>query len=127
MRTESEMRYTCPYFFFQAEDGIRDKLVTGVQTCALPIYRGARDARDSPVTLGRSGNPDVMRCCKLTKEMGGPEMAPQNSADVMRCCKLTKEMGGPEMAPQNSADVMRCCKLTKEMGGPEMALQTPHA
>src|SRR5687767_15706160 len=25
------------YFFFQAEDGIRDKLVTGVQTCALPI------------------------------------------------------------------------------------------
>src|SRR5205823_12069812 len=26
------------YFFFQAEDGIRDKLVTGVQTCALPIY-----------------------------------------------------------------------------------------
>src|SRR6266404_7180003 len=26
-----------PVFFFQAEDGIRDKLVTGVQTCALPI------------------------------------------------------------------------------------------
>src|SRR5205823_7274652 len=24
---------------FQAEDGIRDKLVTGVQTCALPIYQ----------------------------------------------------------------------------------------
>src|SRR5205823_11131391 len=34
-------------FFFQAEDGIRDKLVTGVQTCALPICppsgRGAAD------------------------------------------------------------------------------------
>src|SRR5260370_29141442 len=26
-------------FFFQAEDGIRDSSVTGVQTCALPIYR----------------------------------------------------------------------------------------
>src|SRR6185436_2127871 len=26
------------FFFFQAEDGIRDDLVTGVQTCALPIY-----------------------------------------------------------------------------------------
>jgi len=25
------------YFFFQAEDGIRDVAVTGVQTCALPI------------------------------------------------------------------------------------------
>src|SRR3989440_6054149 len=27
-------------FFFQAEDGIRDLIVTGVQTCALPIYAG---------------------------------------------------------------------------------------
>src|SRR5947208_17005377 len=37
------------FFFFQAEDGIRDDLVTGVQTCALPIFdrphhtRAARD------------------------------------------------------------------------------------
>src|SRR3989441_3061020 len=29
---------TIVFFFFQAEDGIRDKLVTGVQTCALPIF-----------------------------------------------------------------------------------------
>src|SRR5438105_15679767 len=28
------------FFFFQAEDGIRDPLVTGVQTCALPISLG---------------------------------------------------------------------------------------
>src|SRR5207244_9484123 len=28
------------FFFFQAEDGIRDDLVTGVQTCALPICVG---------------------------------------------------------------------------------------
>src|SRR2546429_5050639 len=30
------------FFFFQAEDGIRDVAVTGVQTCALPIYLAAR-------------------------------------------------------------------------------------
>src|SRR5690349_8096175 len=30
-------RYVDPDFFFQAEDGIRDLYVTGVQTCALPI------------------------------------------------------------------------------------------
>src|SRR5687767_11344657 len=30
------------FFFFQAEDGIRDKLVTGVQTCALPIWTSTR-------------------------------------------------------------------------------------
>src|SRR5690606_40505965 len=28
----------CVFFFFQAEDGIRDFHVTGVQTCALPIF-----------------------------------------------------------------------------------------
>src|SRR5687767_8307738 len=33
--------FSCFFFFFQAEDGIRDKLVTGVQTCALPILRRA--------------------------------------------------------------------------------------
>src|SRR5690349_21991339 len=30
------------FFFFQAEDGIRDLYVTGVQTCALPISRRRR-------------------------------------------------------------------------------------
>src|SRR5258708_22884812 len=33
------MGMTIFFFFFQAEDGIRDDLVTGVQTCALPIFR----------------------------------------------------------------------------------------
>src|SRR5260370_9263843 len=31
----------CIFFFFQAEDGIRDSSVTGVQTCALPISNSA--------------------------------------------------------------------------------------
>src|SRR5687767_15317294 len=34
------------FFFFQAEDGIRDKLVTGVHTCALPISRRSAAAVD---------------------------------------------------------------------------------
>src|SRR2546425_9250505 len=38
---------TFSFFFFQAEDGIRDKLVTGVQTCALPISSFAIPGRDS--------------------------------------------------------------------------------
>src|SRR6266513_5076675 len=32
----------CVDFFFQAEDGIRDRNVTGVQTCALPILAPSR-------------------------------------------------------------------------------------
>src|SRR5207248_4872644 len=35
------------FFFFQAEDGIRDRTVTGVQTCALPICVVARARRGS--------------------------------------------------------------------------------
>src|SRR6266498_4234756 len=37
------------FFFFQAEDGIRDADVTGVQTCALPIWRSRR-GRPRPLT-----------------------------------------------------------------------------
>src|SRR2546430_12613309 len=48
------------FFFFQAEDGIRDLTVTGVQTCALPIYPGywafeLADSFDEMTRVG--GNP----------------------------------------------------------------------
>src|SRR5207342_413691 len=38
---DREELYIFFFFFFQAEDGIRDFHVTGVQTCALPIYCSA--------------------------------------------------------------------------------------
>src|ERR1039457_660007 len=37
-RTVEPSTHILFFFFFQAEDGIRDYKVTGVQTCALPIY-----------------------------------------------------------------------------------------
>src|SRR3712207_2567892 len=48
------------FFFFQAEDGIRDIGVTGVQTCALPIWCPRRRPLAVPVTgvVGRS--PDLL-------------------------------------------------------------------
>src|SRR5437867_49255 len=59
------------FFFFQAEDGIRDRTVTGVQTCALPIFwvlrhgtdEGSQDPDhkflpDAPVGYGLSRGPD---------------------------------------------------------------------
>src|SRR5438105_8415915 len=39
------------FFFFQAEDCIRDPLVTGVQTCALPIYMLAQTSSISSMTM----------------------------------------------------------------------------
>src|SRR5688572_32326822 len=44
-------------FYFQAEDGIRDLTVTGVQTCALPISRffwAQREARDADDEIARA-------------------------------------------------------------------------
>src|SRR2546422_2889347 len=47
---------TCYFFFFQAEDGIRDVAVTGVQTCALPIlydlFAGGGFSRATVFALG---------------------------------------------------------------------------
>src|SRR2546426_8832185 len=65
------------FFFFQAEDGIRDYKVTGVQTCALPIYRHGRLGRNS---LGRGrqdyeakdstrGNESEGKVCKRVAEV----------------------------------------------------------
>src|SRR5437867_13200324 len=41
------------FFFFQAEDGIRDRTVTGIQTCALPIFARALHAK--PLRLPEGG------------------------------------------------------------------------
>src|SRR3989440_216493 len=51
------------FFFFQAEDGIRDLIVTGVQTCALPIYRMK--------TLSRPPSGAIMRL--VGARLGGRE------------------------------------------------------
>src|SRR2546430_3602286 len=60
------------FFFFQAEDGIRDLTVTGVQTCALPIYqrqcqpprRGGARARRCAQTYAPNGWRSMMVCSR---------------------------------------------------------------
>src|SRR5699024_11521723 len=42
------------FFFFQAEDGIRDRNVTGVQTCALPILADELHPTTSPVDVSKT-------------------------------------------------------------------------
>src|SRR2546429_2561970 len=56
------------FFFFQAEDGIRDVAVTGVQTCALPIY--ARQPRP-----GIPGGPGRARSRRGIPRVPRPEPA----------------------------------------------------
>src|SRR6266540_4624565 len=62
------------FFFFQAEDGIRDRDVTGVQTCALPIFcgrctwtrtRGCMRSSDSPRNAMPPPRPPLWRVVLL--------------------------------------------------------------
>src|SRR6266508_4998197 len=52
----------CFFFFFQAEDGIRDVHVTGVQTCALPIYPQVRGSNPGGPTTETAGRWLVLWC-----------------------------------------------------------------
>src|SRR5438552_13366644 len=70
-RYEDPMRWRrlLASFFFQAEDGIRDDLVTGVQTCALPIYAfGRRSTRVGSIDVdghqSSVGIDDHCHCCR---------------------------------------------------------------
>src|SRR2546430_17258143 len=67
------------FFFFQAEDGIRDLTVTGVQTCALPISRGdllwprsSAFARGSRPHVGGAGVADSLRGALPAVGVGHP-------------------------------------------------------
>src|SRR5438309_9240020 len=89
-------RFYTIFFFFQAEDGIRDGTVTGVQTCALPIYElvaegGAHaleilngDARRVPAHLGTRAEV--------------PEAAPRGGGDLSlpRAIKQLLALGAAE-------------------------------
>src|SRR6266478_6868856 len=69
------------FFFFQAEDGIRDLTVTGVQTCALPISRN------------------------LTKSSGAHDKAPNWSPDGAKIAFISDRTGEEEIyvVPQDGS------------------------
>src|SRR2546427_4650737 len=62
------------FFFFQAEDGIRDLTVTGVQTCALPIFRPRSPAPPGSPGPGSSTPPTPA---------GGPTRRPRALASSL--------------------------------------------
>src|SRR5690606_8787721 len=68
------------YFFFQAEDGIRDFHVTGVQTCALPIHprrippMAGYHGHGTQFLRGDGGDPEVFVAIGEVTDITGPEM-----------------------------------------------------
>src|SRR3712207_8869990 len=77
-------------FFFQAEDGIRDIGVTGVQTCALPIYTFRAVQLDEP-TLAY----DVTVPEPLIRGDGGYDLGAQLRAADRRLAARQLQLGNP--------------------------------
>src|SRR6266498_920866 len=106
----------CFFFFFQAEDGIRDADVTGVQTCALPIYEGhsanpfceagtgvLSRSSDSPAELQSTNRgglsrlfPSAVRVCPGTPEQADRAFGPRRS----RCSSCTGVLGLSRESPE---------------------------
>src|SRR5262249_58143446 len=80
-----EDRCVLVFFFFQAEDGIRDWSVTGVQTCALPIWGGAD-------RLGKGGR--LRRCARREIDGKRPQYTPGYRS---RICEAGRERCGNEI------------------------------
>src|SRR5690606_40605285 len=58
-------------FFFQAEDGIRDFHVTGVQTCALPIFDGSGNIGMGYSKSSAALNPKIMMTGRTPSDPAG--------------------------------------------------------
>src|SRR2546422_6533895 len=81
----------CCFFFFQAEDGIRDVAVTGVQTCALPI--SARRRLPRPRSRGRVEEQvdNLRRDLETVVEVDGAEQRLQGVGEDARLVAARSE------------------------------------
>src|SRR5690606_37592192 len=90
------------HFFFQAEDGIRDFHVTGVQTCALPISVVSFNP-PGYVKLGTIGMPVAGTACKVIDDAGN-ELALGEPGEL--CVKGPQVMKGYWQRPEATAETI---------------------
>src|SRR5206468_10052109 len=108
------------FFFFQAEDGIRDLIVTGVQTCALPIFLHSRLIA---LGLGFEIEPAAARaqnvlCMGAQWKQAGREANAQKKGQLVN--KLVREImvaaklggGDPDSNPRLAAAIEKARKAS---------------
>src|SRR5260221_10509086 len=101
------------FFFFQAEDGIRDHCVTGVQTCALPISRSVAERLDFGARE-RGGNEEEIAALELAAAaLDGAIVHPKNgeASPVARARGGELPFFAAEKIPQHQ-------QLAARRGGP---------
>src|SRR5205807_3532062 len=95
------------FFFFQAEDGIRDYKVTGVQTCALPIL-------DVAFPFGE----DLTPCARAIR---GRKTSPPRGTDETRICEpssISARSGWSCRKPRSRSEERRVGKECRSWGAP---------
>src|SRR5215216_3742847 len=96
------------YFFFQAEDGIRDDLVTGVQTCALPISlalpvpvtrlgHGVRAVEDPELVRELAARGTVLEVCPTSNVvLSAYPGYPEHPFPLLRAAGVRVTLGGDD-------------------------------
>src|SRR3989440_7868383 len=79
------------FFFFQAEDGIRDLIVTGVQTCALPILSEADEFSSDEIERFWLNSRNIQQSSITGSELFPGEMIGPNSKNVVMSDSMRSE------------------------------------
>src|SRR2546427_6517099 len=87
------------FFFFQAEDGIRDLTVTGVQTCALPIFLRQQGLEIALTTYGLSDKKKFRQNLRLALDRGLAENDAVAALTTVpaKLCGVEKQLGTIEV------------------------------
>src|SRR3989441_6540523 len=115
------------FFFFQAEDGIRDKLVTGVQTCALPI--SFLDGIQQWAVVGYDGVTPIVRAhVAAAVRRRGPDRRPRTADEAARELAITRlaARSAPVRRAPAEADVEIVGLAADATGQPGRALRAGH-
>src|SRR5207245_7349842 len=101
-------------FFFQAEDGIRDATVTGVQTCALPIYR------DLGAPLAAAAHGDVGGAVLYVEQVDIPPVRRDGRVDLVveDCLHPAGDRVGPALVGIVNAECATQPRVVVGDGGP---------
>src|ERR1041385_4539924 len=122
----------CIFFFFQAEDGIRDVAVTGVQTCALPIYGAQVLDHHGMTEIGpasyecpqRKGVLHIIEEGYLPEVIDPESLQPAGPGGIGELV-LTNlgRIGSPLLRYRTGDIVRRACEFCCRCGSQELALE----
>src|SRR3989454_6550117 len=114
------------FFFFQAEDGIRDYKVTGVQTCALPILLRPIDDREEPGRVHAANVPGVQPAVGVERRRRGLGIVQVSLHDLRPTDEDLPVLAGPQVATVCDVD-HPALRVRQRRGGPAAAGAPPPA